>query len=147
MKIILLQDVPKVGKKYEVKEVPNGLARNLLIPKRYAELAIPSALKKVELMNIKHAKKEEEKNIALYEMLLALKGKTISVKARATDEGSLFAKISDKQIIQTIKEKNGVAVPEDLVIPHEPFKKVGEYEIQLGEGQNSIPVKIVIEAE
>ena len=58
MKIILLQDVPKVGKKYEVKEVPNGLARNLLIPKRYAELAIPSALKKVELMNIKHAKKE-----------------------------------------------------------------------------------------
>ena len=44
MKIILLQDVPKVGKKWEVKNVADGFAQNALIPKKLAEVATPSAL-------------------------------------------------------------------------------------------------------
>ena len=59
MKVILLKDVAKLGKKYEVKEVPDGHATNFLIPRGLVEIATSGGLKKVELSREKEAQEKK----------------------------------------------------------------------------------------
>ncbi|MBI2108584.1 MAG: 50S ribosomal protein L9 [Parcubacteria group bacterium] len=146
MKVILLQDVPKVGKKYEVKEVKNGLARNFLIPKKLVEIATAGTLKKLEIFKEKNKQEEEEKNKALRDTLSALSNKTITITVRAGDMGSLFAKITAKDIANAIKKEYNVNLPEELIILEEPIKKIGEYDIVAEVGEKKEKLKVVIKA-
>ncbi len=145
MQVILLQDVPKVGKKNDVREVPNGLARNFLIPKGLVEMATAASLKKLELLKEKNKKNEEEKNKILTDALSSLTGKKVTILARATEEGGLFAKITESDISKAIKKEFNIDIPKELIAIDEPFKKVGEYKITIMMGDKKEELTMVIE--
>ena len=145
MKVILLQDVPKIGKKHDVREVPNGLARNFLIPQKFVEMATATSLKKLELLKEKNKKNEEEKNKILTDALSSLTGKKVTIMARATEEGGLFAKITESDISKAIKKEFNVDIPKELIAVDEPFKKVGQYKITIMAGDKKEELTIVIE--
>ena len=66
MKVIFLQDVPRVGKKYDLKEVPDGYAMNFLLPRRLAVIATPKAIIELEVNKKKIAiEKEVQENLLL----------------------------------------------------------------------------------
>ena len=100
MKVILLQDVKKMGKKGDVIEASDGYARNYLFPRKLAEEATANAL------HVVNAKKENERRKKLAELEAAqklaaeLKGKEVTVKAKAGESGRLFGAITNKDIAE-----------------------------------------------
>ena len=139
MRVILLQDVAKIGKKYEVKEVKNGLARNLLIPQGKAEMATESALQKIKIVQEKHEKDITEETKKLESILAALENKTVTIHVKASEGGSLFAALTEKDIAKAITD---VAVTPELVMLKEPIKKTGEYVVEIGTEEKKGELKV-----
>lgn len=130
MKVILLQDVKKIGKKGEVIEVSDGYARNFLFPRKLAEEATASNL------HILNNKKENERKQKLAELEAAqklageLKGKEIKITAKTGENGKLFGAITSKDIAGLIKEQYKVEVDKKKIVM-DTIKVAGGYEIDV----------------
>ncbi len=145
MKVIFLSDVPRVGKKYDVKEVNDGYAMNFLLPRKLAEAATPSAIANLEKRkkNIEIEREVEEK--LLLKNLEAIKGKTVTIKAKADEKGHLFSKIHAKEISTAMKDQNNADVGEEFLVLEKPIKEVGEFEIPVSIKGKKSSFKLVIE--
>lgn len=128
MKVILLQDVEKLGRKNEVKEVADGFARNFLFVKNLAEPATAEALKQWEQNKEAAAKKAEEELVATEQVASTLDGQEIEIKAKADESGKLFGAISAVKIAKALKD-SGFDVAKNNIKIAEPIKEVGEHEI------------------
>jgi len=126
MQVIFLQDVKNVGKKGQIKNVPDGYARNFLLARKLATAATA--------INVSQAKKEEDtkkvqislEKQSVQKLADAVEGKRIIMKARAKD-GKLFGSITAKEISLEIK-KIGVNIPEKA-IDAQHIKDLGEKKI------------------
>lgn len=131
MKVILLKDVPKVGRKDDIVDVNQGHAINMLIPRKLARPAtsgdIASVSKKKEL-NQKHAIEKVEKG---REVLHLLHNKTISIKEKANEKGHLFSKVHTKEILDAIKNEFNISIDKSWIEEFEPIKSIGEHKIYL----------------
>ncbi|MDE2188368.1 MAG: 50S ribosomal protein L9 [Patescibacteria group bacterium] len=146
MKIILLKDIPKVGKKFEVKNAADGYAANMLIPRGLAIPATPENLKRTE--NEK-AKIEGERKIhaaLLAENIKALESTVVTISGKANEKGHLFAALHKETIVNELAKQSRIQLdPEMLVLDH-PLKEVGEHMIEVkGEGK-STKFKVVVTA-
>ena len=126
MKIILNQDVSKVGKKYEVKNVADGHALNFLIPRGLAVAATVGALKKLEIAKTMVAVEKKVQEDLLLKNLKSLDGARIEIVEKANDKGHLFAGLHKEQIIPEIKKQTGLDVLPEFLILEKPIKEIGE---------------------
>ena len=130
MKVILMQDVKSVGKKGDVIEASDGYARNFLFPRKLAQQASDSN------MHILNTKKENERKHKLAELEAAqklageLKGKEITIKAKAGDSGKLFGAITSKDVAQLIKEQYKIEIDKKKIVM-DTIKLVGGYDIDV----------------
>lgn len=129
MKVILLQDIKNLGKKWDIKEVSDGYARNFLLPKKLVEMAADSALQKVDKLKEKEANLQKEGLEKTQELASALQGKEIVISAKEK-EGKLFGSISAKDIIKILKKDN-IILPASAIEIESPIKEIGEYEIKI----------------
>lgn len=146
MKIILLQDVAKVGRKNEVKEVNDGFARNFLLNNNKAILATPANLSRV--LGLKQGQAEQvKKTLSLVDQFLMRVGEsTLVIKVKANEAGHLFASLHAKDIAEAIKKNLNLEFPADLIILDKPIKEVGETKITLKAGDSRKDISILIEA-
>jgi large subunit ribosomal protein L9 len=147
MKVILLQDIRKVGKKFEIKDVSDGYAINLLIPRKMAETATDSAVKRIN--NLK-AKEEGEKKVRedlLVKNVKDLEGKTIELKAPANDKGSLFKGIHQDELVQAIKSQTELDLAPEYIILEKPIKEVGEHTVSVQVQDKTATFKVNVSAE
>lgn len=135
MKVILLQDVAKIGRRFEVVSVPDGYAQNKLIPQRLAEPATPANLKRVAARNQKQAADTAETTAAFTAAATALKGKIVSITAEANDDGTLFQALKPAAVTAAIQRSLSLAVPEAWVHIAPPIKSVGEHTVLLSHGE------------
>ena len=139
MKVILLQDVKKMGKKGDVIEASDGYARNYLFPRKLAEEATANAL------HVVNAKKENERKKKLAELEAAqklaaeLKGKEVSIEAKAGESGRLFGAITNKDIAEVINSKFNLSIDKKKIVLKETIKNIGRFsvDIKFGEGINA----------
>ncbi|HOF44744.1 MAG TPA: 50S ribosomal protein L9 [Candidatus Pacearchaeota archaeon] len=144
MKVILLRDIKKLGKKFEVKEVSPGYARNLLIPNGYAILADKQSLKRLESQKNIEMKKTEERQKENEKMIKELEGKEIKIDTKIGDKGQLFETINEQKIADKLKEM-GFAVEKSNIEINEPIKCQGEYLVKLKLDNNlEGKIKIII---
>lgn len=130
MEVILLQDVPKVGRRHEAVTVSEGYAINYLIPRGLAKAATASAKKELDMKKaqLEHGMKAEESKTA--EGIAAVDGKSITVRRKANDVGHLFAALHADAISAAVYDQLGACLPEALFdIDH--IKALGTYEINL----------------
>lgn len=125
MKVILLQDVKKVGQKGMVAEVADGYAQNVLIPKRLAAVATPAALKQAEASALKSAERVAVDAALAKQALDQLDGKTVTITTKANESGTLFEALHEKQIVEVIKKEFAISLPESAVVLEAPIKKTG----------------------
>ena len=130
MKVILREDVEKLGKAGEVVKVADGFGRNYLIPKNFAVQANPRNLKALEhdrAVIEARAKKARKAAEGVAERLSAV---SITLPARAGEEGKLFGAITSRDIAEAL-EKAGVPVDRKLVQLAEPIKQLGDYKVKV----------------
>ncbi len=130
MKVILLQDVKKIGKKGDVIEASDGYARNFLFPRKLAQEASASN------MHILNNKIENERKQKLAELEAAqklageLKGKEITIEAKTGENGKLFGAITSKDVAELIKKQHKIDIDKKKIVM-DTIKLAGGYEIEV----------------
>ena len=135
MKIILLQDVENIGKKYELKEVKPGFARNLLIPKSLAKLATKQNLKWLQDQKAIIEKKAEEDLKMAQETASKIDDLEVSIAVKLGPEGQLFESISTLKISEKLKSM-GFDVKKSQINLPEPIKELGEFPVKISLDHN-----------
>lgn len=127
MKIILRQDVEKIGRSGDIVQVKDGYARNFLIPKGLATRATPSNLNKLtEEKKQRTQQLEKEKNEAL-QSASRLKGLSVNVAVETYEEDKLYGSVTAQDIARALKEE-GFVIDKKCITLKEPIKTLGIFD-------------------
>lgn len=144
MRVILLKNVPKTGKKYEVKEVPAGFANNFLIPQGLAKPATPDGLEWAKRQREIVAKKAEQELEKFAKMAQEMEGLEVEISAKVGDKGQLFEKVNNQKIAVKLKEM-GFDVLKDQIELKQKIDATGEFEARVVFDHNlEANIKIIV---
>lgn len=131
MKVILLEDVKKLGKKDEIIEVSSGYARNFLIPNKKAIVADNVNLNKLEGKKSKESHIKELSLEHAKEIKKIIEKETLVIKAKKGKDDRLFGTITNSEISKELKKKYDIDIDRKKIIVENPIKIVGEYIITI----------------
>lgn len=148
MKIILLEDVRSLGKKFDAKEVSDGYARNFLFPNKLAEPATPGALKKLDVLRSEHDKNEADLLERLREVAKKINETKIEFAVKVDKSGAVFGSINKESILKALREKRLVTTERVEIDLKYPLKELGEYTVPLDlkKGVTAV-LKVIVAAE
>lgn len=131
MKIVLRQDVPKLGEAGTIQQVKNGYARNYLIPRGMAVLATQGEIKVAE-----HNMKVRERKVSRQEEQLQsfadkIDGQRLEFIANAGEQGRLFGSVTSSDIGEQLAEKIGEEIDRRKIQLTEPLRTVGEHQVEI----------------
>lgn len=127
MKVVLLKDVPSVGRKGEVKTVSDGHALNFLIPKKFAIVGTPAALAHAEQVKSAEEARRTVHEDLLFKNLALVHGLTMEMTGKANEQGHLFASIHPDAIAAELKKQKGIELLPEFVVLEKPIKELGEH--------------------
>lgn len=130
MKIILLQNVDRLGNKGDVVEVKPGYARNYLIPRGYAFLYTTANIKKLEELNRIKAVREEKKKRELVKLKDRLNELSLTLAVQAGEDGKLFGAVTNIDVAELLA-KEGYNIDKRDILLDEPIKELGVYTIDV----------------
>lgn len=130
MKVIFLQDVEGVGKRYEVKEVKNGYARNFLIPQGLVKIATDEALEWLKIEKEAGDKKAEQALKTIQEVASTLDGQEVIISVKVGEDGQLFESVNVQKIFDQLK-KMGFNLKKKQIDLVEPIKELGEFPVKI----------------
>ncbi|ACX53212.1 ribosomal protein L9 [Ammonifex degensii KC4] len=131
MRVILLKDVPSLGKAGEVVNVAEGYARNYLIPRRLAEPADEKKMAELKRRAEQKAKAEAAKLEAAKKLADQLSATTLTLKVRAGEGGKLFGAVTAKEIAAAIAQELGTEIDKKQVMLESPIKEIGTYTVEV----------------
>jgi len=130
VKVVLLDNVDRVGNAGEVVDVSDGFSRNFLFPQKKALLATPGALKQYEERKRAILKQQTQVKTDAEDLGKKIEGLKLEIKANVGDEGKLFGAITTQDIHDSLV-KNGFDIPKKKIEIDAAFKEVGEYEVRV----------------
>lgn len=140
MKVILLTDVKKVGKKGSVVEVSDGYGSNYLIPKKLAVLATKTSLEIKKTQDDNKAKEDEIKKENALLLKEKIKDLVVEIKAGTGKEGKLFGAVSSKEIVEEYKKQFNVELDKRKFVDFNPISALGYTKIQVELYKNVIGI-------
>jgi len=148
VKVILKDDVSKIGKKGELLDVSDGYARNYLLPRGLAEEATAGRQKEWETRKKGLELKADRAEKAAQETKRTLQGKQVLLKASAGDSGKLFGSVTTAMIAQAVNIQHKVKVDKKDVRVNETIRQVGRYELTVRLYANvEAEMSVLVEAE
>jgi len=145
MRVIFLKDIPRVGKRYDIKEVPDGYAMNFLLPRRLAQMATAKAVAELETKKKEIIIEREAQESLLLKNLEEIKGKIVKMKGKASEKGSLFSAIHKKEIVEAMSKQHHVEITEEFIMLEKPIKEIGEFEIPIEVKDKKSSFKLIVE--
>ena len=144
MKILLLQDVYKLGRAGDIKKVANGYGRNYLIPHGLALLAIPGALKRVDGIRVEANKQRSALNEELSGLAEQMKDVVLTYPMRASETGRLYGSVNTRMIAEELSAKLGVEVSHRQ-IDAQPLRNIGSHSIDIRLTVDLIPsIEVIV---
>ena len=134
MKVILLEDVSGIGKKWEIKEVKDGYGRNYLLARNLAKLATAGALEDVKLKRQQESQKKAIQENLLQKSLESLKDFVIMIEKKANEKGHLFDGLDAREISGILGEKLKAKVPFEYIKLEKTIKEIGKHQIIIRKG-------------
>lgn len=146
MKVILLRDIPKIGKKYEVKDVAPGYGRNFLLQRGLAREASPAALKLLAQERSKQEAIAAGERSVLEKALRPPGGGPfiIELKRQANAEGHLFAGIRALDIAEEFSRKIGIEIKPESIKLQKNIKTLGDELLSVSVGEFNAPLQITV---
>lgn len=149
MEILMINTLPRVGRKGEFKTVAEGFARNYLFPRNFAIPATEGAKKHYNLMKSSWEKQIIREKQMFAEMAQKIEGTTVTITRKAGDKGRLFGSVTSAELAQEIKKASGIEIDKKLVVA-DHIKELGEHAVTIrftGEVKANLKVSIVAEAK
>lgn len=147
MKVILLQDIDKLGKKYEIKHVTDGHARNFLLPKNLIKPATEENIKWLEAQKEQIRKESEEELQGVQAVASSLDGLELMLAVKIGEKEQLFEAVNIQKIVEKLKEQ-GFDIKKTQIVLKEPIKEIGEFPIKIQLGHNlEVEIKLIIVEE
>ena len=150
MKVILLENVRKIGSIGEIIEVKRGFARNFLISKKKALFASKENIKEVEKIKNDLNIKDQNRKKQAKEIDERIKGKEFIIKKLSTENKELYGSVKPTEISKLIKEIENVDVNPSLIQPTKEIKSIGTFDVTLNlhsEIQSKIKIKVLSKEE
>ena len=130
MRVILLKDIENLGKKYEIKEVKTGYARNFLIPNGLVKMATQENLRQLEKERGEVEMRAEEELKRIQALAGTIDGQEIVIPVKIGKEDQLFESITVQKIYEKLKEL-GFDVKKGQIDLSEPIKNLGEFSVKI----------------
>lgn len=147
MKVLLLEDVYKLGRAGEVKKVAPGYARNYLMPQGLAVLATPGAIKQAGRIRKEGEKKRARINEEMSGVAEQLDGMLFTFAAKASETGRLYGSVNTQMLAEAVGEEIGVEV-EAKQIESQPLREIGKHTVAVRLTVDLIPeVEVIVHRE
>ena len=130
MKVILLDDVVKLGRRGEVRDVSDGYARNFLIPRKLALTATAGNLRNLQHIKTQQEAKADRVRGTADEVRQRIEALVFEERRQASEEGKLFGSVTAQDVVDFL-EQHGVAVERRRVLLDEPIKALGEAQVPI----------------
>ena len=131
MKVILLENVKRIGSIGEVIEVKRGYARNFLIANKKALYASKENISEVEKIKSDLSKKDNEKKKEATQISEQINAKEYSVKKLSTENNELYGSVKPTEIAKLIQEENKVDIKPSMIQPFEEIKSLGKFKVKV----------------
>ena len=131
MKIILLENLRKIGSIGDIIDVKRGFARNYLIANKKALYASKENIKEVEKIKTELSKKDNEKKKEASQVAEKINGKEYSVKKLSTENNELYGSVKPTEISKLIQEENKVDIKPSMIQPIEEIKALGKFKVKI----------------
>ena len=131
MKVILLENIRKIGSIGEVIEVKRGFARNFLIANKKALYASKENIKEVEKIKSELNKKDLEKKKAAKEILDKIKSKEYTIKKLSTENKELYGSVKPTEISKIIKDIDKIEIKPSMIQLMDDIKSLGEFKVNI----------------
>ena len=144
MQVILLKDVPKIGRKNDIKNVSDGYAMNFLFKNKLAEPATSKKIKNLE--RTKHNQETEEKihKDLLVKNMRSLSGAEVHMSGKASEKGHLFKGIHVEEIVAELKKQDHIDLKSEHIQLEHPVKEIGEFDITAKVGDIKAVFKLIV---
>ena len=131
MKVILLENVKRIGSIGEVIDVKRGFARNFLIANKKALYASKENIKEVEKIKAELSKKDNEKKKEASQIAEQINGKEYSVKKLSTENNELYGSVKPTEISKLIQEENKLDIKPSMIQPIKEIKSLGKFKVKI----------------
>jgi len=131
MKVILLENVKRIGSIGEIIDVRRGFARNFLIANKKALYASKENIKEVEKIKSELSKKDNEKKKEASQIADQINGKEYSVKKLSTENNELYGSVKPTEISKLIQEENKIDIKPSMIQPVEEIKALGKFKVKI----------------
>ena len=150
MKVILLENIRKIGSIGEIIDVKRGFARNYLISKKKALFASKANIKEVEVIKQELNKKDQEKKKQAKLIQEKIKNKVIEIKKLSTENKELYGSVKPTEISKILENNEKIKINPSLIQPVKEIKSLGEFKVIINlhsEIQENIVVKVLPQEE
>tara|TARA_B100000959_G_C14703818_1_gene509892 strand:+ start:179 stop:637 length:459 start_codon:yes stop_codon:yes gene_type:complete len=148
MKVILLENVRKIGSIGDVIDVKRGFARNYLISKKKALFASKENIKGVEKIKLKLSQKDQEKKKEARNIQEKIQNKEFEVKKLSTENKELYGSVKPTEIAKILTEREKIQINPSMIQPVKEIKSLGTFKVILNlhsEIQSEIYIRVVSE--
>tara|TARA_B100000902_G_scaffold2915_1_gene3675 strand:- start:344 stop:802 length:459 start_codon:yes stop_codon:yes gene_type:complete len=146
MKVILLENVKRIGSIGEVIDVKRGFARNFLIANKKALYASKENIKEVEKIKSDLAKKDNDKKAEAIKMSEQINNKEFQVKKLSTENNELYGSVKPTEIAKLILDTNKVDIKPSMIQPVQEIKALGKYKVKISL-HSAVDAEIIIDVK
>jgi large subunit ribosomal protein L9 len=147
MEVLLLTDIPGIGRRSDVIVVGNGFALNHLLPERKALVVTPSVRRRyAEQIKQRAIQRDQEKTLQA-SALETVKGKTVTVTKKASKTGKLYAGLTAKHVAEIASQQLGAGIPEAAISLDEHIKTAGKHVITVKMGEQSATFTLEVKGD
>ena len=146
MKVILLENLAKIGSIGEIIDVKRGFARNYLISNKKALDASKENIKEVEKIKSELGKKDQDKKNVAKEINEKIKNKEFIISKLSTENKELYGSVKPTEISKTLMEKDKIDINPSMIQPTKEIKSLGTFDVILNlhsEVQSEIKIKVI----
>lgn len=145
MEVILLKDVKKVGKRFDIVTVADGYALHCLIPQGLAQAATPAARAMITAQKAKSSEHKAQHEGEIAENIAKVDGKTVVIQEKVNEHGHLFGSLHVERIVSALYDQLGATIPQECIQLAHPIKEAGDTQVAVAVGTTKGTVTVRIE--